>query len=231
MKIIWNILFVLLCIPHISSAQGKKELLEKYKTFATAHLDSLKNQGAIIVLLKSKSRAIEAYEKAGNQKVADEMMEHNNILNKRLIKAYKMYWNFCPVYFMYNKDIEAFNNGQRDSIFLDSTLHTSTSIHFTKSFYIFHDYGTFYEIQNKEHDTAPSKWKIDSYKNFNPSEGVQVKSDCIVVKDKMMYQYRYPFPDYVQTWGSMSGIKKAIELLNSRFINASKLGFDINAAF
>jgi hypothetical protein len=46
-----------------------------------------------------------------------------------------------------------------------------------------------------------------------------------------MRQYRFPFPNYVQTWGSLPGMKKAVDNLNNRFKTAFEKGFDINAAF
>lgn len=212
-------------------AQTQKDAVESYKMFARMHIDSLKKNGAVLVILKSKSRAIEAYEKSGNTKVANEMMEKLQVQNTRMMKAYRSFWNFCPIYFIYSNELNAFNSGVRDHIFVDSTMKISSTIQMQAPFYIFHDYGTFYEVQNKSHDSAPGKWKNTEYSNYDSSEGVPVKSDCIVVRDKLMRQYRYPFPDYIQTWGSLTGLKKAIEILNARFTNTYKLGFDINAAF
>ena len=37
-------------------AQNQKEALEKYKSFAKLHIDSLKNNGSTIVILKSKTK-------------------------------------------------------------------------------------------------------------------------------------------------------------------------------
>lgn len=225
------IFFGLVFFTNSIFSQVQKSSIESYKTFATAQLDSLKNNGALIVILKSKTRAIEAYENAGNKAVAKEMLDKLQIQNKKIVRAFRQYWTFCPLYFVYSKNLVDIHSGRRDSIFVDTTMQINNNISLEKPFYIFFDYGTFYEIQNKSHDSAPSKWKDDQYKNFDPSEGIPVKSDCIVVKDKKMCQFRYPFPDYAQTWGTNNGIKRAAEILNTRFKNAYKLGFDINAAF
>jgi hypothetical protein len=212
---------------------GQKEpsAKEKYKDFAILHLDSLKKNGALIVILKSKSRAVEAYEKAGNTKIAEEMMNNIKKQNRYLYKSYIAFWKFCPVFFIYAKDLDDFNKGKRTNIFVDSTYNINNDITMNLPFYIFNEFGTYYEVQNKDHDYAPGKWKNTNYENYDPSTGIPVKSDCIVVKDKLMRQYRFPFPNYVQSWGSLPGMKKAVDNLNNRFKTAFEKGFDINAAF
>jgi hypothetical protein len=93
------------------------------------------------------------------------------------------------------------------------------------------DLITSVDLETQFHTYAPGKWKNTNYENYDPSTGIPVKSDCIVVKDKLMRQYRFPFPNYVQTWGSLPGMKKAVDNLNNRFKTAFEKGFDINAAF
>lgn len=225
-------IFVFFCMLFFASQQViAQSAFEKYKQFAKLQLDSLKTNGAVVVLLRSKSRSVEAYEKAGNTALAADLMKQINKQNKTLYVSYKMGWNQCPVYFIYNHQLKELQNGVRSGIFVDSTMSTSNTITLTQPYFIILDYGSFYEVQNREYNDKPGKWKSDSYQNYDPNEGTPVKSDCIVVKDRYMKQFRYPFPDYIQTWGTNNGIKKAVATLNNRFKVAFAKGVDINSAF
>ena len=208
---------------HAQLQIAQKDELNEYKKFITLQLDSLKNNGTLIVILKSKSKAIEAYEKAGNTKVVNEMMADNLKLNTLLYKSFSRYWTFCPIHFIYANDLKTFASNPAAKVFLDSNLKYDTAIQLKVPFFLYLDYGNYFEKQVGIYDTKPGSWKAKEYTNFDPSEGVPVKRSCLVIKDKEFKLFRVPFPAYAQYWTNMF---TTVQIFNNRFIEAFKEGFD-----
>ena len=69
----------------VGFSQKQKDTTNTYKYYARQQLDTLKKQGAVIILLKSKTRAMEAYEKAGNLKLVNELTEKMNKQNIQMV--------------------------------------------------------------------------------------------------------------------------------------------------
>jgi len=222
---VWMFLGILLSLMSQANAQNaeaaKKDSvrISAYRSFAYGQIDSLKNQGALIVVLASNSRRIEAYEKAGKRKIADDMRAETALTNRYLIHAFKTRFSFCPVYFIAGEKLNAFRKGNINGVFTDSSGRIDASISFNRPFYMLVEYGTVFEIQNKKSDWEPGKFKPENVGNLDPAEGSPAAEECLVIKDRQLFQYRFPFPYFAQVKFGTKTMDSVVERLNVRFFN------------
>lgn len=72
---------------------------------------------AILVMLNESTNKIEALQKRGysNEQIK-EVKEGDKQINTSLVKDFKNNFDFCPVYFFYNKDYDAVKNKEWDKV-------------------------------------------------------------------------------------------------------------------
>jgi hypothetical protein len=224
----WNILILSTCMlfcvlglfaQNTSGMSKDSARIGAYRNFAYGQIDSLKKQGALIVVLASNSRRIEAYEKAGKKKIADEMRAETAFTNRYLIHAFKTRFSFCPVYFIAGEKLNEFRKGKTSGVFTDSSGKIDANITFTKPFYMIVEYGTVFEIQNKKSDWEPGKFKPETVGNLDPADGSPAAEECLVIKDRQLFQYRFPFPYFAQVKFGTKTMDGVVERLNVRFFN------------
>lgn len=122
---------------------------------ASSTLVELHNNGAVIVRLKTSTKSIAAYRKAGQNDVAERIEKDLRKQNERIYDAFTSHFYFCKVYFIYSNDTKAFLEGNK-SVFLNSDLEKDPSITptFTDDNFIFCEYGSpeaFSGFQTTEH--------------------------------------------------------------------------------
>lgn len=200
-------------------AQSDSITKNAYKLFAQSQIDSLKSHGCVILILRSNSRSIKAYENAGKTKLAEEMKKEVRITNKFLVRAFYKNWSFCPVYFILGDSLKSFLADNTARVFTDTTLRLDTNIQCIQKFRLFIEYGTLYEVQNKESDWQPSSFKSDVVGNIDPSNGTPVVEDALVVKDANLFQFRYPFPYFAQVKFGIKTVEQSVIRLCDRFWN------------
>ena len=78
----------------------------------------------ILVLLNESTNKIEALRKRGyNNEQIEEVKAGDKQINTSLVKDFKYNFDFCPVYFFYNKDYDAVKNKEWDKVtFYDNDL-------------------------------------------------------------------------------------------------------------
>ncbi len=216
-KLIYILFSIVFCIS--IQAQKDSSSINKYKIFAQTHIDSLKKQGCIILVLRSNSRSINAYVKAGKTKLAEEMKKEVRITNRYLVRAFYKNWSFCPVYFIQGDSLQSFMKKPEARVFTDTTLKPDPNIVCQQKFRIYIEFGTLFEIQNKDSDWNPSSFKSEWIGNLDPANGTPVVEDALVVKDANLFQYRAPFPYFSQVKFGIKTVEQSVIRLNDRFWN------------
>ncbi len=180
---------------------------------ASATLRALKS-GAVVVRLKTNDKSVSAYRKAGRDDVADRIVAERRKQNERMYYAYKTYFTFCPVYFIYAHDTKEFLDGNR-KILLNTELNYDSTIKFNYTDYIFSEYGTaegFSDFSdytgmpvadirdNRIMDT------IAAQNNTRPAS-----FSALIFLDKNLNQFQRPFP-FEAVY--LDGFKSAVVFLN-----------------
>jgi len=169
----------------------------------------LKN-GALVVMLKQREKSADAYRKAGQENVALKIENNQRKENLALVQAVKGNFSFCKYYFVFTKDIDKLNAGERKGIFLNDSLEYDAAISMSESFYLIGSIDMLYE-------TAPLP--SDSMAVVNTGTALYDKAFVISYPD--MTQLRKPFPRAVRLF-SVKSYAGRIKLINSDLLHFYK---------
>ena len=155
---------------------------------AEYYINSLKEYGALVVLLNLDMRKIELYRDAGNASLADKLEEELKLENQSYAAVFRdaAIFDFCPVYITDAKNMSAILDGQRENIFLNTELSIDSNIAMNEDFCLFVRKGQVYETQAVNQAT----WKRQKITS-NP-----VVQDAFVIYDASNVQIMPPFPFY-----------------------------------
>ncbi len=173
------------------------------KTIATQQIKDLKN-GALVVRLKTNDRSIEAYRKSGRAELADKLVEENRIQNQKLADAFRSFFDYCKVYFIYAKSTNALLKSE-PGIFLNDTLAVDSSIRLSEKYFFIAEYGTITS------NALTDEYHYKGVYHTEPSASASSTS-VIFISDTSLSQLREPFPFYQQTY--LGNYNKAVENLN-----------------
>lgn len=183
-------------------------------------LRNMKN-GSLIVRLKTNQKSIDAYRRAGKELIAERIETERRNQNLKLYWAFRNYFTFCKVYFIYAHETQRFLDGERN-VFLDKDLNVDPSITFDETEFIFCEYGSAQPFAGFQ-DYAPS----DINKRERPEvlagkesrESIIVRSGTettissgLVLTDKYLQQLGRPFPYVVSVPGE--NFKAPVKSLN-----------------
>ena len=152
---------------------------------AYAQINLLK-KGALLVRLKTNSRAISKLKSAGNIDLATNLEKETELENRIIMSAYKKEFTFCPVYFFYSECSDSIRKNNITGIFIDSTLQVNSSIVCKASFYLIAEQDGIY---NSSLGLVP-----ESIANVAREKGSYTRDAAIVVKNKYFIQLHKPFP-------------------------------------
>lgn len=152
---------------------------------AYAQINLLK-KGALLVRLKTNSRAISKLKSAGNIDLATNLEKETELENRIIMSAYKKEFTFCPVYFFYSECSDSIRKNNITGIFIDSTLQVNSSIVCKASFYLIAEQDGIY---NSSLGLVP-----ESIANAAREKGSYTRDAAIVVKNKYFIQLHKPFP-------------------------------------
>jgi hypothetical protein len=178
------------------------EQFEKFRkrrtTIANWQINELKNNGAVVVRLKTNKKLIDELIAQGKMDLATEKEKEQYVINANTYAAYRDYFKFCKVYFILSNSSDSLLNGARTGIFLDSTLKIDPSITMNEKFYLLaeRDYGYNSSIGFVAEDTAR---KV--VEGGNP-----VKEMAVVLKNKYGHQLKAPFPYSVKEKNFMDAL-------------------------
>lgn len=110
-----------------------------YNEKASAIMRRLKN-GSVIVRLMTSQRSIDAYRKAGDEKIAQRIENERKIQNQKIHDAFAKFFTFCKVYFIYAENTKKCLAGKH--VFLNRNLAPDPSIALRDTNFIFCQYGS-----------------------------------------------------------------------------------------
>lgn len=174
---------------HSSNDYKDPEQFEKFKKRRDAisnwQINQLK-EGALVVRLKTNKALIEALKSQGNTTLALEKEKEQHVVNMNTYAAYKDYYDFSKIYFIFSNSSDSLLNGARSGIFLDSNLNVDPTISMNEKFYLLaeRDYGYNSSIGFVKEDSA--RKVIEA--------GNPVREMAVVLKNKYGHQLKGPFP-------------------------------------
>lgn len=167
-----------------------KEIRALRQEMARKQITELKN-GVLLVQLKTKQNTINAYTSKGMIEKANSVKDLQALDNKSIIKGFKTYFKFCPVFFYYSTDQENLKSKKYDAItFLDDSL-TPTPINVKLDSINYYISGI-----SKSNFNNTTLNNIPSY-NSQYERGI--KFDAFIIKNKEFQQLAAPFPYYAKT--------------------------------
>lgn len=163
---------------------------------AAWQIHKLKEEGAIVVKLKTNGILIRELLKSGKKNLAVEKQLEQFAINRNTMFAFKENFNFCKVYFIYSHHSDTLLDGCRQGIFLDTNLVEDPTISMPEKFYIISesDFAYSSSIGFVREDSA----------RFVKEEGNPIKHMAIVLKNKYGHQLKSPMPYSVKE-NSFSG--------------------------
>jgi hypothetical protein len=180
-----------------SFSQKKADVLEPAENANTSptnlamakyQINDIKSRG-VIVRIKTNKDKIEAYRKAGNTKVANQIADKAEVNQLLLEMAFISKWTYCPVYFMESQ--HTLKLMKQDTLIAKTyDLLRDTAIYCPHDSFYMIDFG---DLMANE----PVSDNI-TYKNIHRTEqsSSQVGTDYLVVKDAAQQQLQSPFPYY-----------------------------------
>jgi len=173
---------------------------------AADEIKALKH-GALVVRLKTNDKSVEAYRRAGKTELADKIVADRAEMNQKIVEAFKYYFTFCKVYFIYAKNSDALLKHQQN-IFLNEKMQPDTSIHLTEDYFLIAEYGSY--TTNERAD----EYHYSGVYTTEPSNTTAGES-ALVILDTTFTQLREPFPFYAPVY--IGSFIKAVEQLDRQF--------------
>jgi hypothetical protein len=192
-------------------------------TLMKEQINRLKN-GQLLVRLQSKQNAVEALLKAGQKAKAEKYKSEQGIYNMRIIKAFRQYYTFSPVYFFFSDYTDKIQSKNFDKVvFVDDSLHPDSTIKIKSDKFLTAEFGILSQ------DTAKyfSNYYYENSKNgpqkkaeYNGS--TDMRFEVLKIMSDQFVQLMKPFPYYVKSTGSFNKPEKIIEAIkkmNTKLLN------------
>lgn len=144
-------------------------------------------EGALVVKLKTNSLLVNAFEKSGDQDLADQARIEAAGISVNMMRAFLNNYKFSKVYFIYSNMADSLLKGTRENIFLDTNLVVNPAIKMTEKFYLLAESDRLYNssIGFVKEDSA--RFEVE---RGSPS----TEEPFIVIKNKFGHQLKKPFP-------------------------------------
>ncbi len=184
----YTVIILFLLTQHLCRATGGDTSFTRPATnryTAAEEIRALKH-GALVVRLKTNDKSIEAYRRAGKNELADKIVAERLALNQKISEAFRYYFKFCKVYFIYAKSTEALLKHE-PNIFLNENLKPDSSIKLTENYFLIAEYGS--TVTNERTD----EYHYSGVYNTEPSTSTASNS-ALVIMDTTLTQLREPFP-------------------------------------
>lgn len=209
------ILFIAITTCGYSQISNSK-LKKTRRTQSIEQIKDLKN-GALLIRLQTKKKAIAALRERGYNETADFVEKEQADHNKEIVDAFILNFHFCPYYFFASENSTCIKNGQFDSInFLNHNLEPDKTIRpkITKYFIseicpIESDTMKRYSGTNTGHGKTGLE-KTDAYY----SSGT-FGFEALIIRSDQFVQLSRPFPYYVRTWSSWRKPKVVVRKMNA----------------
>lgn len=166
------------------------EKFRKRKNVVAAWQINELKEGALVVRLKTNKKLIDALKAQGKNDLALEKLKEQYAINKNTLYAYRDFFTFCKVYFIYSNSTDSLIDGARSGVFLDSNLNIDPTIVMAEKFYLLaeRDYGYNSSIGFVPEDSARKVIE----------KGNPVREMAVILKNKYGHQLKGPMPYYIK---------------------------------
>jgi len=129
---------------------SSKDLKRKnLKSTSREQIKMLHDGGVLLVRLSTKKNAIEALRGLGKNEQANQMQKNQDVLNKGIIRAFKVEYKFSPVYFFYSDYSKNVSNNELNAVpFLGEDLMPDKSIQVTQSKFLTAEFSSFNSVES-----------------------------------------------------------------------------------
>ena len=210
-RIFLLLLFILAFAPLISIAQEALAENAAWRDSSAFYIRQLKS-GVLLVRLHTHSTAIANLKASGKNDQAKKIETEQRKENESIMSAFKMEFNFCPVYFFYGDSTDAVIKKKHSGLFLNDSLQMDHSIICPPGFFMIAEEGT--PVISPKYDNT-NKGKMSDQSGNVSSALVMLRSDLKPMKP--------PFPTYAQESfpGSLGppNWKKRVSALNGKLIS------------
>jgi hypothetical protein len=179
-------------IKDYKSDSSYKDFSDLRFKVAKAQINLLKNNGALLVRLKTNANTINRLKAAGNIDLATQIERETLLTNKIIIGSYLQEFTFCPVYFFYSQFSDSVKNKKLAGVFVDSNLVINPSIVCNASFYLIAESG---QVNNSSLGIVSIEQAPVAIERGTPS-----RTAPIIIKNRFFIQLHKPFP-YFQLKG------------------------------
>ena len=199
-------LVIVLLLTGVQIANAQDSLFHRSPTNAYTATEQIKalRQGALVVRLKTNDKSVDAYRRAGKNELADKMVAERQEQNQKIAEAFKYYFNFCKVYFIYAKNTDALLK-REPFIFLDEKLKQDSTINMKEDYFLIAEYGSFTMNERVDDYHYSGVYKTE------PSNSTASTSSFVIL-DTTLTQLQEPFPFAVPVY--MGAFIKGAEQLS-----------------
>ncbi|MCS6934295.1 MAG: hypothetical protein NZM35_03970 [Chitinophagales bacterium] len=215
----WTTLLICFAAGQSLLAAPTDSLRERMRAAETLRM--LKNGGCIIFRLKTNEKSIRAYQDAGRQDIAERIREERKKQNTKIAHAFRQYFTFCKVYFIYASETQHFLSG-KPFVLLNEYLQPDTSQQACRSAFIFGEYGSVSAVPRTGNTTPDGMYYakpdriLDTVATTYTSSPVTVEG--IFFSDSNLNPLQRPFPFVVGVY--LDNYNAAVKALNREFFNA-----------
>jgi hypothetical protein len=204
-------------LPAVSQ-QADETMLAKSKEIAKQQIKNLKN-GALLVRLMTKSNSISALRARGDNYTADKIEKKQTEINVRIVTAFRVEFDFCPVYFFYSDYTQFVKDKQLDGVvFVNDSLQPDSSIKLNSENFLIAEFGNVLMESGKHHD-GYYYYKDKTTDSLKKSDYYSARSGfpAVIIKDDQFIQMRFSgFPFYARTLAGMRNHRNAVAVINRK---------------
>jgi hypothetical protein len=206
-----------------ATVRGNSEYRQAMNTKAREDINKLK-EGVVLVRIHGRTKEINHYKNNGRPEIAENIERQTKAFNRDLVTAFRIHFNFCPIYFIEDTFSTYFTTGRlNEVVFYNDSLQPDRSIHLNNSNYFF------VEIGYTEGDTIRfrNEYMITSNDQGTHRETRMHSEEnlhllAFVIRDKNFVMLHEPFPYYERLYKKQPKswkLRKKIHIWNNRITN------------
>ncbi len=185
-------------------ADQHERFYKRRKAVGAWQINQLKH-GAVIVRLKTNTRAINGLRAKGNALEADLLEAETFVINKNTVAAWLENFNFCKVYFIYSGASDSLLKGGRNGFFLDTNLVMDPAIVMNETYYIIAERDYAYNSSIGFVTEAQARKVVE--------RGNPAKPMAFILKNKYGHQLKNPMPHEVPERSTGAGFYLPVSIL------------------
>lgn len=212
---------LLLCLSSAALAlcQTEEKLSgDKSAEIAKREISKLKN-GVLLVRLMTKSKSVDALRARGDNYTADKIQQKQNELNTRIVVAFRIGFDFCPVYFFYSDYTQQVKDKQLDKVvFVNDSLQPDSAIGLNNENFLVAEFGNVM-MESGKHRDGYYYYKDKGSDSLARSDYYSSRSGfpAVIISNDQFIPMRFGlFPYYTRTLAGIRNERSAVAILNKK---------------